>query len=79
MVVGAVGLMSRGFMNTLSSTEIQGREALEEALALDGLVTLTTIAGPHRDAVENARAELVARLGIIDAPPFATAAGSPGR
>ena len=54
-------------------------EALEEALALDGLVTLPTIAGPHRDAVENARAELVARLGIIDAPPFATAAGSPGR
>lgn len=33
VVVGAVGLLSRGFMNTLSSTEIQGQESLDRAFA----------------------------------------------
>lgn len=52
MVVGAVELLSRGFMNTLSSTEIRGREALEEAFARpegQGLITVSN----HSSALDD--------------------------
>jgi class 3 adenylate cyclase/tetratricopeptide (TPR) repeat protein len=53
-------------------------EALEEALALDGLVALGYRAGRRQPEVELARANLFARLGIIHAPPFATEAAAEG-
>lgn len=43
VVVGAVGLLSRGFMSSLCTTEIRGREALDWALARpqgQGMITV---------------------------------------
>ena len=52
---------------------------LEEALTLDGIATFRAVIGRPSAEITSWRAALFTQLGIVDAPPFATVAGTPGR
>ena len=68
----------RSFETALELARPRG-EALEEALALDGFAKLREITS-HPSGRDHVLARaLFAQLGIVDAPPFATVAGTPGR
>ena len=68
----------RSFETALDLAQGRG-EALEEALTLDGLASFRDVTGRPSAEVTSWRAALFTQLGIVDAPPFATVAGSPGR
>ena len=68
----------RSFDTALELARKRG-EALEEALTLDGIATLGAVTGHASADIASSRAARFTQLGIVDAPPFATVAGTPGR
>jgi tetratricopeptide (TPR) repeat protein len=68
----------RSFDLALELARTRG-EALEEALTLDGIATLRQLLRRSSAEITSWRAALFTQLGIVDAPPFSTTAGKPGR